>query len=147
MTEQEKYVRSAAAIFKDCLEILNERSKKYTGDGDPFANFKASASVARIDVTQGIMSRFGDKLGRIQQGLDEHLFEDGVKLHEDESFRDSVIDGINYLNILLLWLETAGGESFSAFLSNHGFNAPEQMKLPELEDAEEKGWFEKLIKR
>lgn len=127
MTEQEKYVVAAAGVFKDCLEILNKRSKKYTGDGDPFANFIASADVAQIDVTQGIMSRFGDKLGRIKQGLNEYIHDDDMTLHGDESFRDSVIDGINYLTILLLWLETGGGEAFKE---------PEQLTLPEIEPSQ-----------
>ena len=144
MTEQEKYVRAAAVVFKDALEILHSRSKKYTGDGDPFANFKSSADVAEIDVTHGIMSRFGDKLGRIKQGLADYREGEPGEVFEDESFRDSLLDAINYLTILLLWIETEGGTRLEDFIENAGFSdEPKQRKLFEVE--EEKGWFTKLL--
>jgi hypothetical protein len=147
MTEQEKYVRAAAVIFRDALVLLNERSRKYTGEGDPFANFKESADVADVDVTHGIMSRFGDKLGRIKQGLREYRDGDPGEKFADESFRDSVLDGINYLTILLLWIETNGGDALGEFVESAGFSdaPPEQQKLFEAEEEEEKGWFSKLI--
>jgi len=145
MTEQEKYVIAAAATFKECLEILNRRSKKYTGDEDPFSNFVTSAEIADVDVTQSIMTRFGDKIGRIKQGLENYRNGTGGPAFEDESFADSLYDAINYLTILCVWLDTAGGREFDAFLEAKGMTAPVQEKFPFEVEQKSPGWFDRLI--
>ncbi len=151
MTEQEKYIRSAAAVFKDALAVLNQRSNKYTGPGDPFANFDEAAQIADTDVTQGIMTRFGDKVGRIRRQLavyrDEQVSGSDRIEFVDESFRDSVIDGINYLTILLIYVETGGGVLFDEFLEQAGLaEEPKQPALPGIEAEENPGWFQKFLK-
>jgi len=150
MTEQEKYVRSVAAIFKNALAVLNQRSLKYTGPGDPFANFDEAAEIADVDVTQGIMTRFGDKVGRIRRGLQNYRDEiNGADRVEfvDESFHDSVVDAINYLAIVLVYVETGGGVLFDEFLEQSGLSeAPKQPVLPGIEAEENPGWFQRFLK-
>lgn len=150
MTSQEKQVRAAAVVFRDCLEVMNSRAKKYGSEDDGFANIRGAADISDTDETQGIMTRFGDKVGRIKMGLRTYRDGEGGPAFEDESFRDSVIDGINYLALLLMWMETGGGENMDEFIENAGLLGEDtrQKKLfEEEEEEEEKGWFEKLIRR
>ena len=148
MTEQEKYVLAASAVFKDCLKVLNQRSLKYTGTGDPFARVRESADIADVTPVQGIMTRFGDKIGRLKLILRQEV-PDGVDTSAtDESLADTLIDAINYLVILKLFMETGGGDFFDDFLSEAGLAPDPQLKLPTFaEDEEPKdGWFQKLFK-
>jgi len=62
MTEQQAYVLAAAAVFKHALKIIDHRSKKYTGDDQPFSNFEEAAAIGDCDALTGIMTRLGDKL-------------------------------------------------------------------------------------
>lgn len=158
MTEQEKYVLSAAATFRDCLKLLDNRSKKYGGNGRPFDNFEYTAELADGDAMQGIIFRLGDKMGRIRQGLRNFRDGNGGPAFADESLNDSLLDAINYITILRIYLETGGGDSFDAFLENSGMIAPAQPRLP-LADPEaleavkaveethtpESNWFKKFV--
>ena len=151
MTEQEKYVLAASAVFKDCLNVINQRSIKYTGTGDPFANFVESAAVAEVDVVQGIMTRFGDKLGRLKALLRQKVA-DGEILNEpvDESLKDTITDAINYLAIIRIWIESGDGEQLDVLLEDAGLTDGPQLKLPafaEEAEAEKLNWFEKFLKR
>jgi len=149
MTEQEKYVLAASAVFKDCLSVLNERSIKYTGTGDPFANFVESAAIAEVDVVQGIMTRFGDKIGHLKALLRQKVAA-GEILNEpvDESLADTITDAINYLAIIRVWVESGEGMNLDVLLEDAGFTDGPQLKLPTFAETEETkpGWFEKIFK-
>lgn len=148
MTEQEKYVLAASAVFKDCLKVLNQRSLKYTGTGDPFARIYESADIADVTPVQGIMTRFGDKVGRLKLLLRQEVpaIEDLSAV--DESMEDTLIDAINYLVILKLFINTGGGAQFDAILSDAGLLPDPQLKLPTFAEGDEPkdGWFQKLFK-
>lgn len=132
MDSRDKQVLAAAAVFKQALKIMQDRVKKYGDPADSLSNFRFGAEVADTDVTHGIMTRFGDKLGRIKRGLTRYRegLDSGVDEFKDEPFRDSVIDAINYLAILLLWIETYGGAHYDEFLEEHGMIPPAQQELP-----------------
>ncbi len=144
MTEQEKYVRSIAAVFGRCLEIVNQRSLKYTGTSEPFANFESAAETADTDAIQGIMTRFGDKLGRIKTGL-RGLRQGEFQDFPDESLKDSLEDAINYLAVVYVYLETGGGELFDEFLDAEGMTEEEDQDAKEAAP-EEPGWFGKFLR-
>ena len=150
MTQREQYVLAAAATFKHALEILNKRSLKYTGENAPFANFESAADVADTDVLAGIMTRFGDKLGRIKEGLREYRA-GSPNEWIDEPLVDSITDAINYLAILRIYLETSGGEDFQPFLEESGMIPHPQLGLPGLAEEtvpeEEVGMFKRLFQR
>lgn len=148
MTEQEKYVLAASAVFKDCLKVLNQRSLKYTGTGDPFARVYESAEIADVTPVQGIMTRFGDKIGRLKLILRQELVDGAAATAEDESLADTLHDAINYLVILKLLLDSDGGANLDAILSDAGLLPDPQLKLPTFAEGDEPkdGWFQKLFK-
>lgn len=144
MTEQEKYVRSAGAVFGRCLKILNQRSLKYTGTSEPFANFESAAETADTDPIQGIMTRFGDKLGRIKYGL-RALRAGDFNEFPDEPLKDSLEDAINYLAIIYIYLETGGGQLFDDFLESEGMAVEEDSSAKESAEEDNPGWFRKFL--
>ena len=152
MTEQEKFITAAVAVTGADLRLLNNRSRKYTGDGNAFANAEAAAEVAGISPVQGLMNRFGDKLGRIQEYLRQVQADgDFVDRHADEKFEDSIADARNYLLMILLYIKTDGGNDFSAFPS-----VVQQSILDEIPDLphegediakeEKPGWFQRFMR-
>ena len=153
MTEQECYVRCAAGVFKHCLKILDHRSLKYTGEDAPFSNFESSAHIADTDILTGIMTRFGDKVGRIKAGLRAYAEGSGGPAFEDESLTDSLTDAINYLAIIRIYLETGGGADFEPFLTENGMIPPRQQEIPFPEESQKDGgtqsggWFKNFIKQ
>lgn len=124
MTEQEKFVVAAAAVFKNCLGILNQRGLKYSGTGNPFENFDRTADIAGVTTDQGILVRLGDKLGRIKHGLQDRRNAQGNLFQEwaDESLRDSVRDAINYLAIIHVWLDSAEGQDLDVPVGESGLD-------------------------
>lgn len=159
MTEQEKFLTAAAAVMGDDLRLLNDRSTKYTGDGNAFANVETAAELAGISGAQGIMNRFGDKLGRIREYLSQIHNDGDVTDHfADEKFEDSIADARNYLLFLLMWVKTDGGTDFSAFpqVVQHSLQdvTPENVnQAVDMEDGAEQNlavrtvdWFRKYLK-
>lgn len=91
------HLEEVAGMYKKAISIVVERSKKYATEEDPFLNFRSAASFAGTTVTQGIMTRIGDKLSRLKNTLDR----DGEDNEfADESFDDTIVDLCNYFVIL-----------------------------------------------
>lgn len=88
-----------AEIFQKGLALIDKKNADYAGEDDPFANFN-NASIAHVSVPQAILVRISDKMSRIGN----LLVRPAVVL--DESLEDTIIDAINYLAILLAWLES-----------------------------------------
>lgn len=93
------HLEEIAKMYKKAISIVLERSKKYATEDDPFLNFRRGAAFANTTVEQGIMTRIGDKLSRLQNVLergDDDVF-------TDESFDDTILDLCNYFVILRNW--------------------------------------------
>jgi hypothetical protein len=90
-------VDQAAQLYKHALSIMVERSRKYAGNENPFANFESSAQFAGTSVEQGILTRLGDKFSRLRNTIDR---EEGDGVYADESFDDTVVDICNYIILL-----------------------------------------------
>lgn len=84
--------------FFECLEIASLKNQDYTGDGDPYRNFRF-AELVGVGVERAILVRMSDKLARISNILDK---EAKVK---DETIADTLSDLINYTAILKAYLE------------------------------------------
>jgi len=93
------HLEEIAKMYKKAISIVLERSKKYATEDDPFLNFRRGAAFANTTVEQGIMTRIGDKLSRLQNVLEQ----DNDNEFSDEAFDDTILDLCNYFVILRNW--------------------------------------------
>lgn len=132
------HLEELAGIYKKAITIVVERSKKYATEEDPFLNFRRGADFARTTVEQGIMTRLGDKLSRLQNVLangDDDAF-------TDETFDDTIIDLCNYFVILRNWRLLAARERAEIAGQLSLF---EEAPAFEDEDEEKPGFVEKAL--
>lgn len=66
-------------------DVMTRKNQDYANAKDPFANFRTFGGL-------GILVRLSDKLARLRQ-----YEERGIFTVADESLKDTVLDGINYL--------------------------------------------------
>lgn len=83
----------------EALKIVEKKNQDYADGADPFQNFRMVENSGLCSVEEGIMVRVTDKMQRIVNLLDE----DAVV--EDEKIEDTILDAINYLNIMLVYIE------------------------------------------
>lgn len=93
------YNNRLARHFQECLTISQAKNADYADLNNPFKNFILSAQVANLPVAKGMIIRIMDKMTRISNLLAR---ENVVK---DEKIEDTIKDAINYLNILLVYLD------------------------------------------
>jgi hypothetical protein len=94
----ETYINELRDNFEKALEIMISKNKDYAGKDDPFKNFEMS-SIVGVKPERAILVRVTDKISRISNLLDR---EGNVT---DEKITDTIIDCMNYLNILKVYLE------------------------------------------
>jgi len=82
------------------LKLVLKKTNDYATIDDPYRNFRMSESVG-VSVEKGILVRMCDKLSRIG-----NLIDNGTASVKDESVDDTLIDVINYANILLCYLQS-----------------------------------------
>lgn len=93
-----EYLQSIKQNFDDCYSTLNAKREDYTGGVDPFENFRESAAFADVAVSQAIQVLIGTKIARLKSLIN------GDKKPNNESVHDTILDMMNYLNILDVWL-------------------------------------------
>ncbi len=84
---------------------MNLKNRDYAGNhgSEPFANFTRCEAMGICDTEQGFMVRITDKMSRLSSFLDSG------KMHvQDESFKDTVIDVINYMVLLAAYTKEKG---------------------------------------
>ena len=102
--DREGYRQFHVKMCEDALNLSMSKNHDYSGgeDGrDPFLNFK-TVEFLGIGVTteQGFMVRLADKIRRLSGFVKTGEFK-----VSDESFRDTVMDAINYLCLLSAYKE------------------------------------------
>lgn len=96
---REPFLSSIKGIFTSAYIICEAKNKDYANDTDAFQNFKIFETIG-VKVEQGIMMRILEKLIRVR-----NLTEREAQV-KDESIKDTIIDIINYLAILLTYIES-----------------------------------------
>ena len=97
-THRERFINSMMANTEKALALVQRKTQDYATSYDPYKNFRMSESVG-VSLERGILVRICDKISRISNLLDK---ESSVK---DESIEDTLIDVMNYTNILLCYLQ------------------------------------------
>lgn len=93
-----KFIQEIKDTFKEGTKLVESKNRDYANSNDPFQNFRNSLLVG-VPIDRAILVRITDKLARISNLLDKDA---SVK---DESIADSILDGINYLAILRVYLK------------------------------------------
>ncbi len=111
--DREGYRKFHEKLCKDALKLSMTKNHDYSGgeDGrDPFLNFK-TVEFLGIGVTteQGFMVRLADKIRRLSGFVKTGEFKVA-----DESFRDTIIDAINYLCLLSAYKAAKDAEAQKA---------------------------------
>jgi hypothetical protein len=91
-------VECSRELFNDALQTMVAKNQDYAGSDEPekaMRNFKFSAEIAHIKMSQGILNRLMDKITRIG-----NILESGEIAVKSESIFDTLQDTINYTAIL-----------------------------------------------
>ena len=88
-------------LCMEAQQLMSLKNRDYAGnDGlEPFANFTRVESMGICTTEQGFMTRITDKMSRLSSFL-----ESGKMNVEDESFRDTIVDVINYMVLLSAYI-------------------------------------------
>jgi len=92
-------------ICNAAQQLMSLKNRDYAGQegNEPFANFTRVESMGICTTEQGFMTRLTDKMSRLSSFLNSG------KMHvEDESFRDTIVDVINYMVLLSAYIEDKG---------------------------------------
>lgn len=94
-----KFVSEMSQNSTNALELVLQKTKDYATIDDPYRNFRLCESVG-VSVEKGILVRMCDKLSRIG-----NLIESNDPSVKNESIEDTLVDIMNYANILLCYIQ------------------------------------------
>ena len=95
-------------ICKEARDLMSLKNKDYAGSegNEPFANFTRVESMGICTTEQGFLTRITDKMSRLSSFI--HAGKMNV---EDESFKDTVVDVINYMVLLSAFIVDKDGSN------------------------------------
>ena len=99
---RDELLRYHSEICRSAQELMALKNRDYAGQegNEPFANFTRVESMGICSTEQGFMTRVTDKMSRLSSFLNSG------KMHvEDESFRDTIVDVINYMVLLSAYIQ------------------------------------------
>jgi predicted dithiol-disulfide oxidoreductase (DUF899 family) len=96
--KKQDFIEALKENFSEGLALMIKKNSDYANPKDSFANFKRSELVG-VPVERGILVRIMDKISRIHNVLD------ATPEVKDESLEQTVIDTMNYFNILLTYIQ------------------------------------------
>jgi hypothetical protein len=94
-----KFLSSMSNNASNAIQLVVKKTQDYATIDDPYRNFRMSESVG-VSVEKGILVRMCDKMSRIG-----NLVENNDPSVKSESIEDTLIDIMNYANILLCYLQ------------------------------------------
>ena len=99
-----EFIKQLERNYKKGVEIVKRKNQDYAGYTDPFKNFRLVNHLGVCSVEDAILVRMADKFQRIANLLHQ---DSAVK---DESIEDTLIDLMNYANILLVYIQKERNE-------------------------------------
>ncbi len=96
MLNHNQAVRAYLGVLKIGLDILAKKRKNYSGDTDPFGNFRNATSIGVLP-ERGVLVRMSDKISRVGQMADRVEPFDGDPEHP---LVDGLRDIPNYVGIV-----------------------------------------------
>ena len=89
-------------ITKEARDLMSLKNRDYAGnDGlEPFAHFTRVESMGICKTEEGFLVRLTDKMSRLSS-----FVRSGKMNVKDESFRDTCVDVINYMVLLVAYMK------------------------------------------
>lgn len=94
---QTEFTEAIQEVFKRATLLLQKKNVDYSGQDDPFKNFRLCEAMCLVSVERGLLVRMLDKIGRISTLIENN------SPQVDESIEDTLIDLINYAAILITY--------------------------------------------
>ena len=107
---RDELLRFHDKLCKEGRDLMNLKNRDYAGNHgtEPFANFTRCEAMGICNTEQGFMVRITDKMSRLSSFLDSG------KMHvQDESFKDTVIDVINYMVLLAAYTKEKDAKEYT----------------------------------
>ena len=101
-----KFLTNIMNTFKYAYMTLEKKSLDYSGEEDPFKNFRLCESAGIVSAEEGILVRMFDKMGRVS-----NLIKQLQTPKVNESIEDTLMDLINYAAILIAYREAKNGST------------------------------------
>ena len=105
--KRDDFLQALGENCDNALKIVQKKNQDYADGEDPFQNFRMVEDAGLCSLEQGIAVRMSDKLQRVFNLLPEG--EDAAV--DDESLDDTLLDLINYANILLVYRQKKRSET------------------------------------
>lgn len=96
---RDEFLQAMGENCDEALTIVQAKNQDYADGEDPFQNFRMVEDAGLCSLEQGVAVRMSDKLQRVFNLLPESV-EAAV---DDESLDDTLLDLMNYANILLTY--------------------------------------------
>jgi hypothetical protein len=97
LMSREEFIGAVEKIYEKGVEIIRAKNQDYGGTVDPFKNFRGSLIVG-VPIERGILVRILDKITRASNLIDR------PPAVVDEKIEDTILDAINYLAIMMVFL-------------------------------------------
>lgn len=94
---QTEFTEAIQEVFKRATLLLQKKNADYSGQDDPFKNFRLCEAMGLVSVERGLLVRMLDKIGRISTLIKNN------SPQVDESIEDTLVDLINYAAILITY--------------------------------------------
>jgi len=96
---RDEFLQAMGENCDEALTIVQAKNQDYADGEDPFQNFRMVEDAGLCSLEQGVAVRMSDKLQRVF-----NLLPEGVEAAvDDESLDDTLLDLMNYANILLTY--------------------------------------------
>lgn len=97
---QIEFTEAVQEVFKRASLLLQKKNSDYSGQDDPFKNFRLCEAMGLVSIERGLLVRMLDKMSRISTLIKNNSHQ------VQESIEDTLIDLINYSAILITYLKT-----------------------------------------
>jgi len=99
---REEFIQRLGDNCDEALKIVQKKNQDYADGEDPFQNFNMVEDAGLMSTEKGIAVRMSDKMQRVF-----NLLGDEEAAVDDERLEDTLLDLMNYSNILLAKLQEA----------------------------------------
>ena len=102
--KNKEFISEIEQFYEKALNTIKLKNSDYAHNDDPFHNFRW-AEYWGVDVAMAIGIRISDKFARVANVYRKVKNGEMIAV-VDEKIEDTILDAINYLAILYVWLKS-----------------------------------------